>query len=457
MEAAAPPPPQTPASEAPPSVKTRYPPGYRFKPTESELILYYLQKKVNNEPIPISDIKDIYLKEHSPKALAEAFPKIGDNEWYFFTPRDRKYPNGTRPDRAADTGYWKATGADNRVEFEGRLIGFKKALVFYEGRPQQGQQHKTSWIMHEFRLNQSPRPRNERNPRDMRLDDWVLCKIYEKKPNSKRKRGNRKDRARAHDDEIETNHLEEDVTLTTGTSHHHQENVVDNQPPPLIHNHDAVVNYSYQNVNPVVQDQGHYYHHQEPAADCFHQQDLLQISAPPNHQELQLQHHQDLLQISTPHHHQELQLPYGDRQISTPHHYQELQLPYGDGDDVVFDESGVDQLEINALIGNNNNDHNIYLNEQDQEFGFNGGGGGAWINNENCFVPSSNMKLGFNGGGNNENCFVPSSNMKQKQLQSFSWINNNNEASYSAFLSSNTNNINYHNNFGVESKKRTKV
>ncbi|KAH6834238.1 NAC-like [Perilla frutescens var. hirtella] len=416
MEAAAPPP--TPASEAPPAAKTRYPPGYRFKPTESELILYYLQKKVNNEPIPISDIKDIYLKEHSPKALTEAFPKIGDNEWYFFTPRDRKYPNGTRPDRAADTGYWKATGADNRVEFEGRLIGFKKALVFYEGRPQQGQQHKTSWIMHEFRLNQSPRPRNERNPRDMRLDDWVLCKIYEKKPNSKRKRGNRK------------GHLEEDVTLTTGTSHHHQENVVGNDQPPLIHNHDA-------NVNPAVQDQGHYYHHPPSHyQDCFHQQDLLQISAPPHHQELQLQHHQDLL---------------------PPHHHQELQLPYGDGDDVVFDESGVDQLEINALIGNNNNDHNIYLNEQDQEFGFNGGGGGAWINNENCFVPSSNMKLGFNGGGNNENCFVPSSNMKQKQLQSFSWINNNNEASYSAFLSSNTNNINYHNNFGVEGKKRTKV
>lgn len=71
--------------------------------------------------------------------------KYGEKEWYFFSPRDRKYPNGSRPNRAAGTGYWKATGADKPV---GAAI--KKALVFYAGKAPKGE--KTNWIMHEYRL-----------------------------------------------------------------------------------------------------------------------------------------------------------------------------------------------------------------------------------------------------------------------------------------------------------------
>jgi hypothetical protein len=36
------------------------------------------------------------------------------DEWYFFTPRDRKYPNGARPNRAAASGYWRQQGQINR-------------------------------------------------------------------------------------------------------------------------------------------------------------------------------------------------------------------------------------------------------------------------------------------------------------------------------------------------------
>lgn len=50
-----------------------YPPGYRFMPTDDELILEYLQKKIRNEPIPIDEISDVYLKENNPKALAGLF------------------------------------------------------------------------------------------------------------------------------------------------------------------------------------------------------------------------------------------------------------------------------------------------------------------------------------------------------------------------------------------------
>jgi hypothetical protein len=90
---------------------------------------------------------------------------FGEREWYFFSPRDRKYPNGVRPNRAAASGYWKATGTDKPIHTRNvnnnnmqqgpgqqqlREIGVKKSLVFYEGRPPKG--IKTNWIMHEYRL-----------------------------------------------------------------------------------------------------------------------------------------------------------------------------------------------------------------------------------------------------------------------------------------------------------------
>jgi hypothetical protein len=77
---------------------------------------------------------------------------FGESEWYFFSPRDRKYPNGARPNRAAGSGYWKATGTDKAIMSTptGQNIGVKKALVFYGGRPPRGV--KTDWIMHEYRL-----------------------------------------------------------------------------------------------------------------------------------------------------------------------------------------------------------------------------------------------------------------------------------------------------------------
>ena len=80
---------------------------------------------------------------------------FGSKEWYFFTPRDRKYPNGSRPNRSAGSGYWKATGADKPVPSAGRTVGIKKALVFYAGRAPRGV--KTDWIMHEYRLAEADR------------------------------------------------------------------------------------------------------------------------------------------------------------------------------------------------------------------------------------------------------------------------------------------------------------
>ena len=102
--------------------------------------------------------------------------EFGENEWYFFTPRDRKYPNGVRPNRATVSGYWKATGTDKAIYSGCKYVGVKKALVFYEGRPPKG--IKTDWIMHEYRLGDSRKQISKQNG-SMRVSFLVFWSFLE--------------------------------------------------------------------------------------------------------------------------------------------------------------------------------------------------------------------------------------------------------------------------------------
>ncbi|OMO76259.1 hypothetical protein COLO4_25618 [Corchorus olitorius] len=97
----------------------------------------------------------------------------GETEWFFFTPRNRKYRNGSRPDRGAGDGYWKATGADKKVRHQGKIEGLKKTLVYHRESPKPPGGKKTNWIMHEYVLKDPP-PRQRAGIEDMKLDNWVL-------------------------------------------------------------------------------------------------------------------------------------------------------------------------------------------------------------------------------------------------------------------------------------------
>ncbi|XP_010521273.1 PREDICTED: NAC domain-containing protein 2 [Tarenaya hassleriana] len=156
-------------------VDLQFPPGFRFHPTDEELVLQYLCRKCASQQIPAPLIAEIDLYRHDPWDLP-GLALYGEKEWYFFSPRDRKYPNGSRPNRSAGSGYWKATGADKPIG-RPKPVGIKKALVFYSGKPPKGD--KTNWIMHEYRLANVDRSINRKN--SLRLDDWVLCRIYNKK------------------------------------------------------------------------------------------------------------------------------------------------------------------------------------------------------------------------------------------------------------------------------------
>ncbi|OQU91335.1 hypothetical protein SORBI_3001G163800 [Sorghum bicolor] len=145
------------------------PPGFRFHPTDEELVTYYLTRKVSDFAFATRAIADVDLNKCEPWDLPSK-ASMGEKEWYFFSMRDRKYPTGIRTNRATDSGYWKTTGKDKEIFHCGMLVGMKKTLVFYRGRAPKGQ--KTSWVMHEYRLqNKFPYKPNK---------EWVVCRVFKK-------------------------------------------------------------------------------------------------------------------------------------------------------------------------------------------------------------------------------------------------------------------------------------
>ncbi|KAF3949295.1 hypothetical protein CMV_024819 [Castanea mollissima] len=109
----------------------------KFHPTDKELVMHYLCRKCASQPIAVPIIAEIDLYKYDPWELPGK-ALYGEKEWYFFSPRDRKYPNGSRPNRATGTGYWKATGADKPIG-NPKPVGINEALIFYAGKAPRGE------------------------------------------------------------------------------------------------------------------------------------------------------------------------------------------------------------------------------------------------------------------------------------------------------------------------------
>ncbi|XWS58754.1 hypothetical protein CRYUN_Cryun08bG0061100 [Craigia yunnanensis] len=156
--------------------------GYRFVPHDHELILEYLMNKIMGFQLPSNIIKDIDFYDLDPHEFptkkANCLRDLGDfkygitkNEAYYFTQTQQRYSKTERTKRSSKSGCWKACGKEREINCGGRTVGFKTIFVFYWRNELNGIGKKSSWVMHEFRVN----PRNV--PTDQALDDSIKAKI----------------------------------------------------------------------------------------------------------------------------------------------------------------------------------------------------------------------------------------------------------------------------------------
>ncbi|CAO2195740.1 unnamed protein product [Urochloa humidicola] len=127
--------------------------GFRFRPTDEELLLHYLRRKALACPLPAGIIPDADLARlHPSDLLPPAAGGDADGERFFFhRPATRCWRKGGGAARAAGTGVWRPSGKEKLVVSPRCKdpVGTKRTLVFCSGGRGRG---RTGWAMHEYRL-----------------------------------------------------------------------------------------------------------------------------------------------------------------------------------------------------------------------------------------------------------------------------------------------------------------
>ncbi|GMY04870.1 NAC transcription factors 88, partial [Fagus crenata] len=130
----------------------KFPMGFRFSPTDKELINHYLRLKIEGRDSEVDFIPEVDFYKYEPWHLPEfSATKLDIPQWLFFCRHD-----GTSDYRPTNFGYWKATGKPSY--FSSRKSGpnstslnaMKKTLVYYRGDRHGGEDKGNHWVMHEF-------------------------------------------------------------------------------------------------------------------------------------------------------------------------------------------------------------------------------------------------------------------------------------------------------------------
>ncbi|KAH7572788.1 hypothetical protein JRO89_XS03G0013900 [Xanthoceras sorbifolium] len=150
------------------------PTGFRFNPTDEELI-EILERKVYGQEMPLHGhfIVERNLYDHEPQHIEwDNTLSVPDNERYCYCMR------GTDSREVSGRGWWKATGHVKKIYASNNqsvVAGYKRPLTFHRFKDNERNRNKaikTNWLMHEYSLHSNS-------------TEWRLCKIkYKGKPSA---------------------------------------------------------------------------------------------------------------------------------------------------------------------------------------------------------------------------------------------------------------------------------
>ncbi|KAF3952920.1 hypothetical protein CMV_021579 [Castanea mollissima] len=161
-------------------LKLKLPPGYRFYPTDQEIIELFLKPKITGNDKDINHVRETEFYNHEPWDLQHICGiDSKDKEWCFFNAQSLKHQNGNRKNRTTREGFWTETGKDREIWYRGRLIGMKKTFVYHRGRTPNGEG--TKWVMHEYRITQE-----EFDGTHPGQKAFVFCRLFNNEEKSKK-------------------------------------------------------------------------------------------------------------------------------------------------------------------------------------------------------------------------------------------------------------------------------
>ncbi|XAR52037.1 hypothetical protein NMG60_11006881 [Bertholletia excelsa] len=163
------------------NVGIKLPIGFRFHPTDEELVVHYLRRKVFSFPLPASVIPEVDVFQVNPWDL----PGEPWEQRYFFC---RRKGNAAKSSRSTGSGYWKDVGKEKFIVASGsnQVVGVKKSLVFCNRKRPRAL--RTRWVMHEYRLlGFRPTSNFAQKSVIMETEEWVVCRICQKKRKPKNK------------------------------------------------------------------------------------------------------------------------------------------------------------------------------------------------------------------------------------------------------------------------------
>ncbi|KAK6153913.1 hypothetical protein DH2020_013552 [Rehmannia glutinosa] len=170
----------------------KLPPGFRFQPTDEEIVFQYLARKTFSYPLPAQVIPElINIFSFHPWELPAG---NSDQDRYFFSNKETNHGNGNyQSGKTTCCGYWKATGLTKRIICSKNMpiVGIRKSLVFYKRKKSNSRAFRTDWIMHEYCLALSRnsacsnvQQKNNSQGSLIQIGNWSLCHIFLKKRSS---------------------------------------------------------------------------------------------------------------------------------------------------------------------------------------------------------------------------------------------------------------------------------